>query len=206
MFSIFWSTQCVKTGIRGKFPILSQIVPVPKLNFSYQLNVHMIRMGNHCQPVRIIPRVWFSMPNWILKPGRLIVSEVDTRHMLTWCAWGGWWGRWRGCLWPKIRPCRLAGQNQMGRTDPSSQGATSLQTSQETVEACKRWTQKGLQDNSIFETQLCLVIEKKLFLPQRWKSELFLKANQTPELIRKLPIFRVLETRKGENQSKLSPS
>ena len=37
----------------------------------------MIRMRNHGQPVRVIPRVWLSMPNWVLKPDRLIIGEKD---------------------------------------------------------------------------------------------------------------------------------
>ena len=34
-------------------------------------------MRNHGQPVRVIPRVWLSMPNWVLKPDRLIIGEKD---------------------------------------------------------------------------------------------------------------------------------
>ena len=43
-----------------------------RLNLSYELNVDMIRMRDHCQPVRIIPRVWLSMLNWVLEPGKLV--------------------------------------------------------------------------------------------------------------------------------------
>ena len=33
-------------------------------------------MRNHSQPVRVIPRVWLSMSNRVLEPGRLIIGEV----------------------------------------------------------------------------------------------------------------------------------
>ena len=32
----------------------------------------MIRMRDHCQPVCVIPRVWLSMFNWVLEPGKPI--------------------------------------------------------------------------------------------------------------------------------------
>ena len=36
-------------------------------------------MRNHGQPVRVIPRVWLSMPNWVLKPvtDLLLVKNID---------------------------------------------------------------------------------------------------------------------------------
>ena len=123
----------------------------------------------------------------------------------TWCAWSGWRGRWRGCPWPKTRPCRLAGQNQMGQTAPSSQGATSPQTAQETAEACK--LQKGkklITKKTPRHISDITLLDRKLFPAQRLKElTLFLKVNHTPELVRLLPILRVLKTRKGEISVKI---
>ena len=48
-------------------------------NLSYELNVNMVRMRNHCQPVCVIPRVWLSMPNWVLEPGIVIMSKKSWR-------------------------------------------------------------------------------------------------------------------------------
>ena len=46
-----------------------------RLNLSYEVNVDMIRMRNHCQAVCVIPRLGLSMPNWVLEPGRLSFGE-----------------------------------------------------------------------------------------------------------------------------------
>ena len=48
------------------------------------------------------------------------------------------------------------------------------------------------------------MLDRKLFPAQRLKElTLFLKVNHTPELVRLLPILRVLKTRKGEISVKI---